>query len=582
VSNDNLGLPTLATGQADAADVLCIWPEPSRLLDHLADAVVVADGTGSIRWVNQAASRLLTTAPMTLVGRPLSTLVPARFVAAHEAAFRRFASTGQLALEGRPLQVALPQDDGSQLPVEIVISAFGSPADPDFGAVATLRAIAARTSPPGAAPEQAVEEQRAALLGELATAHRAQRFLLDASDVLARVSGFAEILSSLASVAVPTLGDLCLIDVVDERGRLTRTAAVHSDPTRAALVAELRSNYPPDPVGEHPGARSIQDGSSRRSVDITEQFLRETTLDERHFQIVTELGFTSYMAVPLVAEGQTLGAVTLVSAGSGRRFGPEDLALAEELAGRVALVIAKERRFDRERATSHTLQTSLLAGDPPVVPGLQLAVRYLPTTVDAQVGGDFWDLTVMSTGELAVAVGDVAGHDITAAATMAQLRSACRAMRSQTNGPDELIRLVHDAWDQLALDRMATAVFARLHPRTGRLRIATAGHPPPLILSGGTAWYPEVSPSSPFGAPVTPVTATALQLPAKSTLVFFTDGLVEDRNRDFDEGLQLLANAALAGPQQDAEELADHLIAAMSGEDRSDDIALLVVRRTAP
>ncbi len=677
--------------------------DPALLLEQLPDAVVVADASGTIRMVNSAAARLFGVAQAALLGRPLLTVVPPRFRAAHRAGLSRFAATGRGELVGgRPIRVTALRGDGSEVDVELVLGAVGEPGQPGFSLVATLRDMsrwaeqerravlsrllqasvdAARDGvlavspdrrvlavnsrfgellglPPGAvqvgqpspalrgesfgrvadpdglkaaiawghahrnetqtfgvdltdggvlegysAPivddegsylgrvwylrddteRHAADAQRAALLAQLAAAQRAQRFLLDASAVLARATGFAEALESLAAVAVPTLGDLCLIDVVDEVGRITRMAAVHADPARAALVDELRRRYPPDPVGWHPSVQAMHDHRSHWAAQMSEQFLRATTRDDRHFQIVTELGFTSYMTVPLVADGQTLGTVTLVSAGSGRRFGADDLALAEELATRVASVVAKARRYDTERRTSHALQASLLPTDLPTVPGVGLAVRYLPGTRDTEVGGDFWDVTVMPTGDLALAVGDVAGHDITAAATMAQLRSACRALRSQTRGPDDLIRLVHAAWDQLGLDRMATAVFARLDPATGRVRIASAGHPPPLILDGHDAWYPALDPAAPFGAPAadgTPVWEALL--PRGAVMVFFTDGLVEDRGRDLDDGLRRLADAARSAPSSEPALLADHILATMSGKERSDDVALLVVACRSP
>src|SRR6185437_4837224 len=134
--------------------------------------------------------------------------------------------------------------------------------------------------------------------------------------------------------------------------------------------------------------------------------------------MVKDLGFTSYMSVALIAEGNVLGSMTVVSAGSGRRFGPADLQLTEELAGRVALVVAKTRRYEREQRTSHTLQGSLLPSVLPQPTGISLAVRYLPSTRDAEVRGDFFDAVLLRPDSLAVVVGDVADHDVTTAATM--------------------------------------------------------------------------------------------------------------------------------------------------------------------
>jgi serine phosphatase RsbU (regulator of sigma subunit)/PAS domain-containing protein len=436
---------------------------------------------------------------------------------------------------------------------------------------------------------RATEQRHARLLAELAAAQTAQKFLLDASEVLAAVSGFSEILESLARTAVPTLGDICLIDVLDERGQVERMAAVdagwggegarHGSSRRAELVRRLRQ-YPPDPEGSHPSVLVMRDGESRWASDMPADFVASTSRGDLHRQIMEELGFGSYMCVPLVSDQGVLGAVTLVSAGSGRRFGRRDLALAEDLARRMALVVAKERRYDVERASSHALQTSLLPGHSPGIPGAELAVRYVPGTRDAEVGGDFWDVARLPGGEVALAVGDVAGHDMIAAATMAQLRSACRALRSYAPGPSELIAALQANWDQLELDRIATAVFAAFAPGTGEILVASAGHPGPLLLQRGQASFAGVDAAPPLGAPPAPAGLWRGALGPGDLAVFFTDGLVEDRHRSLDEGLDLLRLAAERAPATEPSVFADHILSELvPGPERGDDVALVVLRR---
>jgi serine/threonine-protein kinase RsbW len=215
------------------------------------------------------------------------------------------------------------------------------------------------------------------------------------------------------------------------------------------------------------------------------------------------------------------------------------------------------------------------------VPGAEIAVRYLPGTRDAEVGGDFWDVAVMPAGEVALAVGDVAGHDITAAATMAQLRSAYRALRVHTSGPGHLIELVQGVWGSLDLHRMATSVFARLKPASGALCIASAGHPPPVVIEDGTARLADVTPTTPFGAPPRPAITWRHTLRPGGTVVLYTDGLVEDRDRPVGDGIGGLVAAARSGAHLAPERLADHLLTSLASEDRADDIALLILRRVA-
>lgn len=427
---------------------------------------------------------------------------------------------------------------------------------------------------------RAAEENRAALMSQLAEAQRAQRFLLDASAVLAHATGFAQTVEALAQVAVPTLGDLCLIDVTDVTGRTRRMAAVHADPARQPLADELRARYAPAEGGAHPSVEAMRTVETRWSAEMSDEFLRSVTRDERHYQITKQLGCLSYMTVPLADGDDVFGTVTLLSAGSGRRFGEADVALAEELAERVALVVAKERRYDTQRVLSHTLQASLLPAELPVVDGVEFAVRYLPGTLDAELGGDFWDVALTPAGDVVAALGDVAGHDMTAAATMAQLRSACRALRSQSGSPEELVGLLHANWDQLGLERIATAVFLRLDAKTGRLRLASAGHLPPLLVEPERATFLQIEPAAPFGAPS--AGAPALwdgELPSGATLVLYTDGLVEDRQHDIDDGLQQLARTAAAAPSREPEALVAHIVAALSGDDRADDVAVLAIHR---
>ena len=427
------------------------------------------------------------------------------------------------------------------------------------------------------------ERQREVLLERLNQARRAQAFLLRASDVLARASGYAETLERLAAVAVPTLGDLCLIDVLTDDGRVLRMAARHADPALQPLADELYRDYPPDLESGHPGTAVIADGQSRWSDSMSEDLLAATTHDERHLWLVKELGFTSYMSVALVAEGNVLGSMTVVSAGSGRRFGPADLQLTEELAGRVALVVAKTRRFEREQRTSHTLQGSLLPSALPEPSGVSMAVRYLPGTSGAEVGGDFYDAVLLRSDSLAVVVGDVAGHDVTAAATMGQLRAAYRALIRRADGPAGMVRLLQDSWDDLGTDRIATATFGEIDTGSGRLQFASAGHLPPCIVVEGKASFLPVESSVPLGLPVgvggVEVELWEGQLPVGAALVLYTDGLVEERSRDISEGMAALLEAAQAAGTNDPEILADHLLAQLAGESRSDDVALLVLRR---
>jgi serine/threonine-protein kinase RsbW len=198
-----------------------------------------------------------------------------------------------------------------------------------------------------------------------------------------------------------------------------------------------------------------------------------------------------------------------------------------------------------------------------------------------EVGGDFYDVVALPGESVALAVGDVVGHDLTAAATMGQLHSVYRALLVDRPGPSAVIDRLQASWPLLGLQRMATALFGTLEPATGRLRMASAGHLPPLLIVDGHAQFLPVRPTRMLGAPPAPTPAPewAGVLAPGGTLVLFTDGLVESRAADLDEGLARLLAAAERSGTADPDELCDRLLAALTGPHRADDIALLALTR---
>jgi serine/threonine-protein kinase RsbW len=291
------------------------------------------------------------------------------------------------------------------------------------------------------------------------------------------------------------------------------------------------------------------------------------------------LDVAAIVAVPLTAEGRQLGVLTVAT---DRRRGPftvADVEVAEQLALQLGLVVARAQRFDLAVRTSHALQDNLLPPAPPALDGLEIAVRYLAATRGVDVGGDFYDVIRMPGDEIGLAVGDVVGHDITAAATMGQLRSVYRALLADGPAPGAVIERLQAGWPLLGLQRMATALFATLDPASGRLRIASAGHPPPVLLAGGRASFLPVPPSRMLGAPPSVADEWIGVLPRGATLILFTDGLVESRSADIDEGFARLLAAACSAGTSDPGALCDHLLAELTGAHRADDIALLVLTR---
>ncbi len=444
-----------------------------------------------------------------------------------------------------------------------------------------IELVSAISGPVGAilhALEQAAE--RDALVTTLELTRRRLEFMLKANRVMSEATGFAETLDRLAEVAVPALGDLCLIDVVDEEGRIRRLASRHASPSQQYLAEELKHRYPPDPAGRHPSAEVMVTGVSRWSPHMSDEFLRATTQDDRHLQILKELSFTSYMTVPLLVGEQVQGAVTLISAGSGRRYSELDLEGVEELAEQIAGVVEHARLYDSERRISHTLQQSLLPERLPQVGGLSLAARYLPADDDVEVGGDWYDVIRLGDERAGLVVGDVQGHDMVAASVMGQLRPGLSLMLTEGARPSEALTRLNSYMVASNVTHIATVLVGHLDSSTGRLVVASAGHPAPVLIGRGGARSLPLSPGPPLGVVGAEFTEHDYSI-GEDAILFFTDGLIERRERDFDEGVKLLLEAASRFPHTDAGELIDQVTSQLiADEPRSDDVAILAVQRT--
>jgi PAS domain S-box-containing protein len=411
---------------------------------------------------------------------------------------------------------------------------------------------------------------------------RIRSFLLEAATVLSASSGYGDALGRLAALAVPEMADICLIDVKESDGTIVRMAAVHADPAKADLVAELGALYPPEVGGPHPSTDVMATGESRWSPTMTEDYLRATTRDDRHFRIVRQLGFESYMSVPLQDGDDILGAITLVSAGSGRRYGPADLALPEELARRATAVVASARRHDLELQVSHQLQRLLLPDRLPDVAGFELGVRYTASAPLAETGGDFYDVIDLPDERVGLLIGDVEGHDTLAAGVMGQLRSATRALAGQAVGPRQLLDALRGSWQMLGFERFATMQIAFLDPRTGHISLVSAGHLPPIHLRPGQdARFVPVRPSPPLGVAGAPAQEEHVTLEPGEAMFFYTDGLVEQRATGLDTRLAQLAAVLQSAPDGSADELCGHAINTfdLPQHRQEDDVAVMTIKR---
>ncbi len=428
------------------------------------------------------------------------------------------------------------------------------------------------------ASAQATEREH--LVEELLEARRRNEFLLLATQVLSEVVDYRKMVERLAQISVPVMADLCLIDIVDEDGQMRRMAAWHADPEKRALTEELRASYPPEPNGVHPAMEVMRSGRSMWSAKVDDDFLRKASRDERHFDILKTLGFTSYVTVPLrLRDEQVLGTVSLVSAGSGRSFSEKDLGLAEQLAEQVSSVVIRARAYDRERRISHELQRHLLPDAIPAIGGWDVAARYRPAGVGVEVGGDWYDVVPITEHLVALVVGDVEGHDLGAARIMSRLRHTLGLLLLEERAPGAALQRLNRVSLAGVGGRLATALVGILDTRTGSITLSSAGHPSPVLVESGQAVELPVPPGPPLGVQHCDYKDHEFLLD-RGCLVMFTDGLVERRGSHLDERFALLETSLRASPSSDPGRVADFVIDAMTSDTRSsDDIVVLTARR---
>jgi serine phosphatase RsbU (regulator of sigma subunit)/integral membrane sensor domain MASE1/anti-sigma regulatory factor (Ser/Thr protein kinase) len=239
--------------------------------------------------------------------------------------------------------------------------------------------------------------------------------------------------------------------------------------------------------------------------------------------------------------------------------------------------------YERERRIAETLQRSLLPEQLPDIPDVHTAARYIPAASELEVGGDWYDIIPMYDGRLGLGIGDVAGHGVGAAAAMGQVRSAFRAYLLEGLLPAHILHRLNALLRELLPGAMATLACAQLDPETGIMRVARAGHPPPLVLSpDGTVRMVEGGLAPPLGViPSISPEEVEVELSLASTLLFYTDGLIERRRESLDRGLSRL-QAVLAAAPWDLDEACDQIVEKLLGDKGvADDAVLLAIRRVS-
>ncbi|HTZ25748.1 MAG TPA: SpoIIE family protein phosphatase [Streptosporangiaceae bacterium] len=428
------------------------------------------------------------------------------------------------------------------------------------------------------------EQERAALLAREQTA-RAEAdstreqltFLLRASAFAAATRNRHELLEHAAQLVVPGLANQCMVFLPADDGSLYAASVAHSDPERAAVIETFRNRKIPT-AGPMATQVSYTTGTSKILRGAAARVSGWAELAPDLSDALGRLRPDTVLTVPLMAEGRPVGVLTLGRDADRPGFTGSDVRVAEEFAQRLADVIANAETSAREHTIAETLQRAVLPGTLPTVPGLELAAGYLPASDGAHVGGDWYDVFLPGDDRVGLVIGDVAGHSIASASIMGQVRSMLRAYAVERSHPGDVLQRANAALVRLLPEALASAVYAILDVATGDLVYANAGHPPPLIITGsGKAEYLDDAPGVLLGASANIPLRTARRRLAPGTgLLFYTDGLIEDRRRDIDEGSGALAAAIKRSGARHADQIRAAAESLLHGEpSRADDVCLL-------
>ncbi len=290
----------------------------------------------------------------------------------------------------------------------------------------------------------------------------------------------------------------------------------------------------------------------------------------------------SILLLPLIARDVMLGLFVCVRRAGFRRFDAYDVEIGMEFASRAAIFVDNAQRYSREHATALTLQRSMLPTGLSAPSSVEVRHRYLPGSKAIEIGGDWYESIALPGGRVGLVVGDVAGHGVRAAVTMGRLRTAINTLAMLELPPAETLQQLNELMQELGVrePHFATCVYAVYDAVAGTCEIASAGHLPPLLVRpDGTNEFLDVSPSPPLGVGTGPIQSRQLQIEDGSVLVLYTDGLVEKRSEDIDEGLNRLRDIfGAASVGLGVEDLCRATLAGVFEDEHRDDIALLVAR----
>lgn len=390
-----------------------------------------------------------------------------------------------------------------------------------------------------------------------------------------------ETLQRLARLVVPRLADWAIVDLITETDEVWRATVAHHDGETVVNREDLQGPMPPvPPESAMPLSRALRGAAPTLIGPEEYQGVPDSGITVAQRALFEATGMHSAAIAPIRGMREVLGALSL---GRSERPGTfDDLSLLEDIARHAGLALDNARLYQGQRQVAETMQRHLLP-QLPSVPQVKMAVRYAPATDASQVGGDWYDAFTLLDGATALAIGDVVGHDLDAAAAMAQIRNMLRAYAwSYREPPSVIVDRLDQAVEHMAEASMATLIFARLEGEEAGWQVqwTNAGHPPPLVVThDGHARYLEGVPEPMIGTGVRQLRTDAVYvLPPRSTLLFYTDGLIESPSRSLDDGLRRLRANAAALARLPLDGFCDQVLRRVRPDDNDDDVALLALR----
>jgi GAF domain-containing protein len=423
---------------------------------------------------------------------------------------------------------------------------------------------------------QALDRIRA--LETVADQHEKLRFLAQASAELASSLDYESTLRNIAWLAVPGIADWCSIQLVQD-GVLRQLAVAHRDPDKIALAEQFQERYPTDPSSDSGAYGVLRSGESQLVPEVTDEMIVAAAVDDTHLEMIRALDLKSALTVPLKTRDRTLGVIAWVSGSQGKRFGPVDVPFGEDFARRAATAIDNAQLHSELRDIADQLQQAVLPPRIPEIDGWRLASTY-SSAGRVDVGGDFYDVTSLRDGRVSVAIGDVMGRGVDAAAAMAQIRAALRAFVAVDPEPEAVLHRLDVLYETFPTEQLVTMLYAVADPGRDDITLVNAGHPSPLLRDehGNLTWL-DASRGTMLG--VGPAERAGVSVPLREgqTVLFFTDGLVERRDEDLDVGRARLLEEVRALPEEPTNEDLAALAARTRDPSRDDDVAVLAVTR---